>query len=100
MNIVNKNIKIRIIDEVELILKRECTIRELANIFGVSKSTIHKDLNDRLLDINKEKYYKVKKIFNKHIQQRHINGGEATRQKYIDMKGGKNERYRNRFRYS
>ena len=90
----------RITKEVEFILKKECTIRDLANIFGVSKSTVHKDLNDRLLDINKEKYYKVKKIFNKHILQRHINGGEATRKKYIDMKGGKNERYRNRFRYS
>lgn len=90
----------RILKEVEIILKSECTIRSLANFFGVSKSTVHKDLNDRLLYISKEKYNKVKKIFDKHIQERHIKGGESTRQKYIKMKGGKNERYRDRFRYS
>ena len=100
MNIVNKNIKLRILKEAEYILKKECTIRELANIFTVSKSTVHKDLNDRLLEIDKEKYCKIKKIFNNHIKERHINGGEATRKKYIDMKGGKDERYWDRFRYS
>lgn len=100
VNIVNKNIKLRIINEVEYMLKKECTIRELAKIFLVSKSTVHKDLNDRLLYINEEKYYEVKKIFDKHIKERHINGGQATKKKYKAMKGGNNERYRNRFRYS
>ena len=98
--IVNKSIKNRIYKEVELILKEENTIRELANVFSVSKSTIHKDLSERLYELSQEKYYKVKKIFDKHIEQRHINGGESTRMKYICEKGGKNERYWDRFRYS
>ena len=97
---MRENIINRVKREVEFILKKECTIRELAIIFGVSKSTVHKDLNDRLLFISGSDYEKVKKIFSKHIENRHLNGGAATRKKYIDMKGGNNERYRNRFRYS
>ena len=61
------------------------TVREIANQFNVSKSTVHKDLHDRLIKINKEKYIKVNKILKYHTCIRHIRGGESTRLKYKGM---------------
>ena len=59
------------------------TIRKTATIFKVSKSTVHKDINERLIIINKNKYLKIKKIMNNHIETRHIKGGESTRQLFL-----------------
>jgi len=97
---MNKKIKERVLEEYQYIMKKQYTIREIGNIFAVSKSTVHKDLNDRLLSISMKKYIKVKDIFNKHIDERHIKGGEATRKKYNKIRGENDERYRDRFGYS
>ena len=59
------------------------TVRELAKIFGVSKSTIHKDLSERLLEIDSEMYEKVAEILKYHTSVRHIRGGDATRLKFF-----------------
>lgn len=67
----------------DYILETGYTIREIAKEFNVSKSTIHKDLNDRLYKMNKNKYDRVKEILNYHMNIKHIRGGESTRKKYL-----------------
>ncbi|GAA5346594.1 putative DeoR family transcriptional regulator (stage III sporulation protein D) [Planifilum fimeticola] len=58
------------------------TVRAIAKEFGVSKSTVHKDLTERLPEINPELANKVKEILEYHKSIRHLRGGEATRIKY------------------
>ncbi len=58
------------------------TIREAAKYFNVSKSTVHKDLHERLINVNKNLYNKIKNIMQDHIETRHIKGGESTKLKY------------------
>ena len=58
------------------------TVRTIAKEFGVSKSTVHKDLTERLPDINSELASEVKDILEYHKSIRHIRGGEATKIKY------------------
>ena len=53
----------------------------------VSKSTVHKDLHERLLEIDEKLYEKVDIILQKHLQIRHINGGNATKLKYEKLRG-------------
>ncbi len=78
------DIKKRVLEETEYILKTGYTIREIANYFHVSKSTVHKDLHERLKYIDKIKYEKVDKILRYHTDIRHIRGGESTRKKYLN----------------
>ena len=63
-------------------LKTEDTIRNIAKIFNVSKSTVHKDLHERLQDINYGLYEEIDSILKYHIDIRHIRGGESTKKKY------------------
>ena len=77
-----ENICKRVIQEAEYIIKTNKTIRETATVFNVSKSTVHKDLKEKLKKINKELDYEVNKILKYHIDIRHIRGGESTRKKY------------------
>ena len=72
----------RVIDEADYIIKTENTIRQIAQIFKVSKSTVHKDLHERLLNIDKDRYDKVVKILEYHTNIRHLRGGESTKKKY------------------
>ena len=58
------------------------TVRTAAKHFGISKSTVHKDLTQRLERINPELYRQVRKVLDLNKQQRHIRGGMATRRKY------------------
>lgn len=83
---MNKTIINRVLLESKYILATDKTIREIAKVFGVSKSTVHKDLRDRLLEINPEIYEAVDIIFNKHIDNRHIKGGQSTKEKYLKKK--------------
>lgn len=82
---MNLNIKRRVLKESEYILKTKETVREIARIFKVSKSTVHKDLQERLKDINEDIYNEVNEILNYHTKIRHIRGGEATRIKYLNI---------------
>lgn len=58
------------------------TVRSAAQHFGISKSTVHKDLSCRLKQIQPQLYYQVRKILDLNKQERHIRGGLATRRKY------------------
>lgn len=60
------------------------TVRAVAKKFGVSKSTVHKDVTQTLKKMDKTLYEKVKVILEKNKQERHIRGGEATKQKYLN----------------
>lgn len=62
------------------------TVRAVAAHFGISKSTVHKDVTQTLKKINKPLYYKVQQILAVNKQERHLRGGEATRKKYNMIK--------------
>ena len=80
---MNKNIKKRVLEEADYMVKTRSTVREMANIFKVSKSTVHKDLHERLLDIDDKLYDEVEKILKYHTDIRHIRGGQSTKRKYL-----------------
>ena len=73
----------RVLEVAEHIIDTKDTIRETAKKFDISKSTIHKDLQERLSQIDINKYNVVKKIMDEHIETRHIKGGESTRQLFL-----------------
>ncbi len=79
-------LKRRILLEAEYIIKYKATVRNTAKMFGVGKSTVHKDMVLRLKDVNVDLYYKVKEILQINLQERHIRGGIATKNKYIKSK--------------
>ena len=64
------------------VIKNKSTVRETASVFEVSKSTVHKDLQERLSEIDKATHERVADIFKEHIEIRHIRGGESTKRKY------------------
>ncbi|MCA0985489.1 sporulation transcriptional regulator SpoIIID [Halobacillus yeomjeoni] len=79
---VHDYIKERTIKIGEHIIETKKTVRVIAKEFGVSKSTVHKDLTERLPEVNPELAKEVKKILDYHKEIRHLRGGEATRRKY------------------
>lgn len=83
---MNKRIISRVLNESKYIIDSKETVREVAKVFNVSKSTVHKDMQDRLIELDKDLYDEVSKIFEDHINIRHINGGEATKMKYLRLK--------------
>ena len=66
----------------EYIAAHNATVRAAAAAFGCSKSTVHKDLQDRLPQFNRSLYLQVKEVLDVNKAQRHIRGGIATRRKY------------------
>ena len=64
------------------IIDNRTTVREAAKHFGISKSTVHKDLSERLEPVDRELYLRVKSVLEKNKAERHIRGGIATRKKY------------------
>lgn len=72
----------RITDEANYMIETHDTIRKIATVFRVSKSTVHKDLHERLLYVSKDLYDKVYDILKYHIDVRHIRGGQSTKKKY------------------
>jgi len=64
------------------VIETKSTVRSAAQHFGISKSTVHKDLTTRLRYISRSLYEEVRAILEENKQQRHIRGGEATRIKY------------------
>ena len=79
---MNKSIQSRAIKLATYISKQKTTIRKTASYFGISKSTVYKDISERLKYINVPLYNRVKKILKVNKSQRHIRGGLATRIKY------------------
>ena len=72
-------------------IETNSTVRETAKKFGISKSTVHKDVTQILRQINRPMYYEVKKVLEFNKSERHIRGGEATRKKYSFQKKNKNK---------
>ena len=75
----------RVIDEAEYILETKETVREISKKFFVSKSTVHKDLHERLKKYDIGLYKKVDEILKFHTIIRHIRGGESTKKKYLKI---------------
>ncbi len=66
----------------EYIIKHKATVRDAAKKFGVSKSTVHKDIADRLGEINPHLAKKANAVLQENKEERHIRGGMATKKKY------------------
>ena len=64
------------------LIERRTTIRDAAKHFSVSKSTVHKDLSERLREIDRSLYVQVKEILEQNKAERHLRGGDATKLKY------------------
>ncbi|MBE6146708.1 MAG: stage III sporulation protein D [Firmicutes bacterium] len=79
---MDQSIVKRVKEVADYIINTKSTIRETANCYGISKSTVHKDVKERLLEIDINKYQEIQKIFKNHIEIRHIRGGESTKKKY------------------
>lgn len=72
----------RVLELCSYILETQATVRQAAQVFNVSKSTVHKDMTERLPSLNKELAAKIKKVLEFNKSERHLRGGEATRRKY------------------
>jgi putative DeoR family transcriptional regulator (stage III sporulation protein D) len=70
----------------EYIVNNKATVRATAAKFGISKSTVHKDVSERLEKINPNLFEQVKEVLEFNKQERHIRGGEATKKKYAAVK--------------
>lgn len=79
---MNDNLEQRACNEAVYIIENRATIRAAAKHFGVSKSTVHKDLSERLAHINRSLFTAVKEILEINKAERHIRGGIATQRKY------------------
>jgi putative DeoR family transcriptional regulator (stage III sporulation protein D) len=75
-------IKARVLEEANYIIDTKDNIRSTAKKFMTSKSTVHKDLNERLPKINPVLYEMAREILDFNLGQRHIRGGEATKRKF------------------
>ena len=69
----------------EYMIESKATVRKAAKKFGVSKSTVHKDVSERLKYVDPQLYKEVKEVLETNKAQRHIRGGMATRKKYLDQ---------------
>ncbi len=76
------NIEERACRLADYIIENRTTVRQAAQKFGISKSTVHKDIQERLPLYNRALYLRVKEVLEENKAQRHIRGGIATRKKY------------------
>ena len=67
----------------EYIVATGCTVRACSAHFSISKSTVHKDVSERLKYIDEELYERTRKVLDLNLSERHIRGGIATREKYL-----------------
>lgn len=68
------------------ILQNKATVRQAAAVYKISKSTVHKDVSQRLQNLDYELFLKVKAVLETNLKERHIRGGIATRKKYEQLK--------------
>ena len=79
---MKRNIEDRAVTLAQYIIENRTTVRAAAKKFGISKSTLHKDLSERLPKFNRPLFLQVKEVLEVNKAQRHIRGGIATRRKY------------------
>ena len=75
----------RAVEIANFIIQEKATVRQTAKKFGVSKSTVHKDVTDRLLQFNPELASQARKGLDVNKSERHIRGGLATKEKYLHI---------------
>ena len=89
---MRENIEQRACELAVYIIETHATVRAAAKQFGISKSTVHKDVTERLEKINPCLYRQVEDVLLQNKRERHLRGGEATKQKYLyQKKFGKDE---------
>ena len=79
---MKNHIRERVLEEAKYIIESKDTIRKTSKVFGVSKSTIHRDMTERLSKINSQIAMEIKAILNYNKAERHIRGGKATKIKF------------------
>ena len=77
----------RAVNIANYIIENNATVRQTAKKFGISKSTVHKDVAERLLHINPSLARKARRVLDVNKSERHIRGGLATREKYLHQHG-------------
>ncbi len=75
----------RAVELAEYIIEHNTTVRKTAKEFNISKSTVHKDVHERLKRINPDLYREAQAVLEQNKAERHIRGGMATREKYLKM---------------
>ncbi len=75
--------QLRAVELGEYIVKNKSTVRTAAKAFGISKSTVHSDVTQKLIEINPSLFKEVRCVLDVNKAQRHIRGGLATREKYL-----------------
>ena len=83
---MKENIEKRAIDIANYIIEHNTTVRQTAKQFGISKSTVHKDVAERLVLINPTLAVEARKVLDMNKSERHIRGGLATKEKYLHEK--------------
>ena len=83
---MRQDVRIRVLQAARYILESGATVRSCARQFGVSKTTIHKDMRFRLPQLDSRLSERVDVILQKNLQERHLRGGEATKQKFQRLK--------------
>ena len=83
---MKRYIEDRVIEIANYIIENNATVRQAATKFGISKSTVHKDVSDRLKNINGCLAKEVRIILDHNKEERHIRGGLATKDKYLKQK--------------
>ena len=77
----------RVLEAAGHILKTGATVRACGEKFGVSKTTIHKDMRQRLPEVDAQMGVQVDAILRKNLRERHLRGGDATRRKFLRLRG-------------
>lgn len=75
----------RAVNVANYIIENNATVRQAAKKFGISKSTVHKDVTERLMVINSALAHKARTVLDLNKSERHIRGGLATREKYLQQ---------------
>lgn len=83
---MNGNVEKRCIDLGEYIINTKATVRQAADVFGISKSTVHIDVTKRLSAIAPNLAAQVNKVLQENKAERHIRGGNATKEKYLKLR--------------
>ena len=83
---MNLAIEKRVMQSAEYIVRHEATVRQTARVFGVSKSTVHKNMEMRLPQLSSALTREVAAVFAKNKAERHLRGGEATRRRYEKLR--------------
>lgn len=83
---MNNNKDDRCVELGEYIIDTKATVRQAAEVFGISKSTVHIDVTKRLSKISPNLARQVNEVLQENKAQRHIRGGEATKEKYLKLK--------------